>query len=454
MWAGENQARRIRELYFFSILRQDIGWFDTTEAGSLTTRMTGDTALIQEGISEKVGNCIQFFCTFLSGFAIAFTKGPRLAGVLTAVFPLLGATGAIMAKAISIKSSKGQDAYAEAGAVALSTFGGIRTVVAFGGEPKEIKRYASKLDIAYEAGKKKALIFGMGFGCIMSVIFLTYALAFWYGSVLVEEQLNDILSGSPTIGGLSGGEVLNVFFAIIIGAFSLGNAGAPLASVSAAGGAAQRIFETIDRKSAVDSSSKEGEKPDTVTGAIEFKDVAFFYPSRPDVPVLKKFSLSIKPGQTIGLVGSSGSGKSTIVKILERFYDPISGSVTLDGRDLKEYNIKWLRKQIGIVSQEPVLFSCTIRENLLYGLKEDWADIPKDELQNMMDDACKSANVYMFIKGLPRGYDTLVGEAGSQLSGGQRQRIAIARAIMRSPSILLLDEASSALDTQSERVRI
>jgi ABC-type multidrug transport system fused ATPase/permease subunit len=177
------------------------------------------------------------------------------------------------------------------------------------------------------------------------------------------------------------------------------------------------------------------------------------YPSRPDVPILDDFSLQIQPGITIALVGESGSGKSTIVKLLERFYDPVEGSVLLDGVNVKDLNISWLRKQIGFVGQEPVLFDMTVRENLLAGLKNtDSGELSPSQLNAKVEAACKDANAWDFIQSLPQGLDTPVGEAGSMMSGGQKQRIAIARAIMRDPSILLLDEATSALDTESERI--
>ena len=218
-------------------------------------------------------------------------------------------------------------------------------------------------------------------------------------------------------------------------------------------GAAAKIFATIDRVPAIDSASKEGLRPSSVTGEIILENIEFNYPSRPDVPIVKNLSLTFSAGKTTALVGASGSGKSTVISLIERFYDPHSGSVRLDGVDIRNLNLKWLRSQIGLVSQEPTLFATTIRGNVEHGLinTPHQNASPEEKLQ-LVKEACIKANADGFISKLPLGYDTLVGERGFLLSGGQKQRIAIARAIVSDPRILLLDEATSALDTQSEGV--
>ncbi|KAJ3256598.1 ATP-binding cassette, sub-B (MDR TAP), member 4 [Boothiomyces macroporosus] len=268
-------------------------------------------------------------------------------------------------------------------------------------------------------------------------MFNIYALTFWYGNTLVPDPMHT-------------GDVLNVFFAIIIGSFSLGNATPHITAIASALGAANGIFETIDRVSPIDALSPKGEKLESAKQDIEFKDIDFHYPSRKDVPILKKFNLKVKTGQTVALVGLSGSGKSTIVKLLERFYDPVSGSVLLGSTDIRNLNISWLRSNIGMVTQEPVLFDTTIKENIILGLDAEHANAP--DLSDRIENACRQANCWDFIQKLPDKLDTKVGEAGGMLSGGQKQRIAIARAIIKNPSIILLDEATSALDTESERV--
>ncbi|CAI2165412.1 8429_t:CDS:2 [Funneliformis geosporum] len=343
-----------------------------------------------------------------------------------------------MAKSVRGGTSKGQDAYAAAGSIAEQVFSNIRTVLAFGGQPRELARYSEKLELAYKSGKRKAIISGFGLSSMMLILFSSYSLAFWYGS-------KQILSGSKT-----SGDIFGAFLAVIIGAFSIGNASPYFGDVAAALGSAKNLFSTIDRKPLIDVTSTSGQKilpSSKFEGRIEFKNISFHYPSRPDVPILKGFSLTIEPNQTVALVGSSGSGKSTIVGLLERFYDPVEGEILIDGVSIKEWNLKFLRGLIGLVGQEPVLFPNTIRQNIAWGkVSEDGRQVGIEEIIEV----CKKANAQEFIEDLPKKYDTLVGDKGALLSGGQKQRIAIARALIKDPPILLLDEATSALDTDSE----
>jgi ATP-binding cassette, subfamily B (MDR/TAP), member 1 len=226
-----------------------------------------------------------------------------------------------------------------------------------------------------------------------------------------------------------------------------------LTAITQGRGAAAKIYATIDRVPPIDSASEDGLKPSQVSGEITFENVEFNYPSRPDVRVVKNLNLTISAGKTAALVGASGSGKSTVISLVERFYDPLSGSVRLDGVDLRELNLKWLRSQIGLVSQEPTLFSTTIRKNVEHGLVNTrHQNASPEEKFQLVKEACIKANADGFISKLPLGYDTVVGERGFLLSGGQKQRVAIARAIASDPRILLLDEATSALDTRSEGV--
>lgn len=226
-----------------------------------------------------------------------------------------------------------------------------------------------------------------------------------------------------------------------------------LQAISKAQGAAAKLYQTIDRVPSIDSSSADGLRLDHVKGVISFENVKFHYPSRPNVPILKGYTATFEAGQTVALVGASGSGKSTIVALTERFYDPIEGTVLLDGHDIKTLNVKWLRQQIGLVSQEPTLFATSVRGNVEHGLiGSKWENAPDAERFELVKKACIDANAHDFIMKLPDGYDTNVGERGMLLSGGQKQRVAIARAIVSDPKILLLDEATSALDTQSEGI--
>ncbi|CAF4425289.1 unnamed protein product, partial [Rotaria magnacalcarata] len=323
-------------------------------------------------------------------------------------------------------------AYGRAGAVAEEVFSSIRTVLSYGGQEREEKRYEQHLEDAKKSGIKKGAINGITIGTVWFLIYGAYALAFWYGAKLIREDHYNI------------GDVFIVFFSIIIAVFNLGQASPHIQALSQARAAAYLVWEVIDAPCKIISDSKTGVTKDDLTGDIRFSHVHFSYPSRSTVKILNGISFDIKHGQTIALVGSSGSGKSTCVQLLQRFYDPDEGSIFVDDRRVDEYNLKWLREHIGVVSQEPILFQATIRENILFG-----RDTATDA---EIHEAAKMANAHNFIMELPDKYETQVGDRGATLSGGQKQRIAIARALVRDPKILLLDEATSALDNESEKI--
>ncbi|MQL71843.1 hypothetical protein Taro_004156 [Colocasia esculenta] len=433
MVTGERQAARIRNLYLKTILRQEIAFFDKeTNTGEVVGRMSGDTVLIQDAMGEKVGKFIQLLSTFIGGFIVALVQGWLLTIVMLSTIPPLVLAGGIMAMVMTKMASRGQTAYAEASVIVEQTVGAIRTVASFTGEKLAVKKYSKSLKSAYKAGCEEGLAAGSGLGAVMCVMFFGYSLGIWYGGKLILDK------------GYTGGKVINVIFAVLTSSFSLGQA-SPCISAFAAGRAAGfKMFETINRKPEIDAYDTTGKKLDDIRGDIELKDVYFSYPARPDEQIFSGFSLSIPSGTTIALVGQSGSGKSTVISLIERFYDPQSGEVLIDGQNLKEFQLRWLRGKIGLVSQEPVLFASSIRENIAYG--KEGATI--EEIRA----AAELANASKFIDKMPQGLDTLVGEHGTQLSGGQKQRVAIARAILKDPRILLLDEATSALDAESEHI--
>uniref|UniRef100_A0A3Q4GPN6 ATP-binding cassette sub-family B member 5 n=1 Tax=Neolamprologus brichardi TaxID=32507 RepID=A0A3Q4GPN6_NEOBR len=434
LWAlaAGRQVKRIRILFFHQIMRQDIGWFDVNETGELNTRLTDDVYKIQEGIGDKVGMLIQGFTSFVVSFIIGLSKGWKLTLVILAVSPVLGISAALFSMVLTSFTSKEQTAYAKAGAVAEEVISSIRTVFAFSGQEKEIERYHKNLEDAKRMGIKKAISANLSMGVTFLFIYLSYALAFWYGSTL-------ILGDEYTIG-----TVLTVFFSVLIGAFSLGQTSPNIQTFASARGAAYKVYNIIDHVPSIDSYSEAGYKPECIKGDIEFKNVHFSYPSRADIKVLNGLNLTVKRGQTFALVGSSGCGKSTTIQLLQRFYDPQEGNVFVDGHDLRSLNVRHLREMIGVVSQEPILFATTITENIRYGR----TDVTQEEIKQ----AAKEANAYDFIMKLPDKFETLVGDRGTQMSGGQKQRIAIARALVRNPKILLLDEATSALDAESETI--
>uniref|UniRef100_A0A8C5RBK2 Bile salt export pump n=1 Tax=Leptobrachium leishanense TaxID=445787 RepID=A0A8C5RBK2_9ANUR len=429
--AAARQIQIVRTEYFRKIMRLDIGWFDCNSAGELNTRISDDINKINNAIADQVAIFIERISTFIFGFLIGFLGNWKLTLVIVAVSPLIGIGAGLMA--VARLTGRELKAYAKAGSVADEVLSSIRTVAAFGGEKREADRYDTNLIEAQAWGIRKGTIIGFFQGYMWCIIFLCYGLAFWYGSKLVIETKE-----------LTPGGLLQVFFGVLVAATNLGQASPCLEAFASGRAAATIIYETIDKNPVIDCMSEEGHKLDKVKGVIQFHDVNFQYPSRPDVKILSDLNITINPGETTAFVGPSGSGKSSTIQLIQRFYEPTDGKVTLDDHDIRTLNIQWLRSLIGIVEQEPVLFSTTIAENIRYG---------RDNVT--MDDiikAAKEANAYNFIMELPQQFDTLVGEGGGQMSGGQKQRIAIARALVRNPRILLLDMATSALDNESEAV--
>ncbi|KAG9459966.1 hypothetical protein H6P81_004474 [Aristolochia fimbriata] len=430
---GERQAARIRNLYLKTILRQDISFFDReTTTGEVVGRMSGDTVLIQDAMGEKVGKFIQLMSSFFSGLLIAFIQGWLLTLVMLSALPPLVVSGAAMSLIIHKMASRGQTAYSKSGAIVEQTISSIRTVASFTGEEQAIDKYKKSLTTAYKSGVYEGLATGTGFGAFLFFIFCAYALAVWYGARLILDK------------GYTGGDIVNIIMAVLTGSLSLGQASPCMTAFASGQAAAFKMFETIKRKPDIDAYDTKGKILDDINGDIELKDVYFSYPARPNEQIFSGFSLSIPSGTTSALVGQSGSGKSTVISLIERFYDPQAGEVLIDGINLKEFQLKWIREKIGLVSQEPVLFASTIKDNIAYG--KDGASI--EEIRA----AAELANATKFIDKMPEGFDTVVGEHGTQLSGGQKQRVAIARAILKDPRILLLDEATSALDAESERI--
>ncbi|XP_053570110.1 ATP-binding cassette sub-family B member 5 [Bombina bombina] len=431
--AAARQTRKMRKAFFHSVLSQDMSWFDVTKSGELNTRLTEDINKINDGIGDKVGHLFQNISTCLTGVIISLAYGWKLSLVMMATSPLVAISTAICSKMLVSLTSKELSAYAKAGAVAEEVLSSIRTVVAFGGQEKEIQRYTNNLGEAKKIGIKKAVASQLAVGLMYFIIYDSYGLGFWYGATLALYE-----------NGYTIGNVFMIFFNVVLSSYCIGQASSHFEAFSVARGAAYNIFNVIDQKSTIDSFSRDGHKPDNIKGNVEFKNVCFSYPSRPNVQVLKGLNLKIKAGQTVALVGQSGCGKSTTVQLLQRLYDPEEGMIAVDDQDIRSLNVRHYREFIGVVSQEPILFGTTISHNIKYGRD----NVTDEEIEK----AAKEANAYDFIMTLPDKFETLVGERGAQLSGGQKQRIAIARALVRNPKILLLDEATSALDTESESV--
>lgn len=449
-------GNNMRTRFFDSLIRQQPAFYDKAQAGVLTNLVVSDINLIQAGIGDKLATATHYITTFVAGIIVGLIYGWKMTLLVLAVTPLLIISGAIFGNASAEATGEGLGSYGEAGGIASETFSLIRTVTAFQGQKSESHRYESALKKAYKAAARAAVISGIGLGVAMFLILSTYGLAFWFGSTRVNSN------------EMSAGDVLLVFFALTLGASSLGTAGPAFKSFAKAQAAAPRVFDIIDAVSDIDPLDNDaGIIPEgDVHGHITFTDVDFSYndtKSDDNIPnlVLQKFNLNIPPGTSEALVGKSGCGKSTVARLIQRHYDPSQGSILLDGVDLRELNVRWLRAQIGVVSQMPSLFMMSIRDNIALGAGLKFSrdkstgktTVTRDEVTE--DDiiaAAKLANAHNFIMKLPEGYDTLLGERGAMLSGGQKQRVCIARALVRNPKILVLDESTASLDTESERL--
>lgn len=426
---GERIVARLREDVYRAILKQEIAFFDGRSTGELTSRLASDTTILQNTVSVNVSMALRNFATMVGGVSALVWTSPRLAAVMLAIVPPVAIGAVLYGRRVRALSREVQDALASASQVAEESISGLRTVRSFAAEELEAKRYAVAVTRSFDVAKRRAHMGGMfDFGASLAAFTVATAVL-WYGGHLV-------MDGSMTVGALT-----SFFVYTLVVAFSLAAVSDVWADFMRASGAGGRIFEILDR---VPGMASGGEKPEALAGSLELQDVTFRYPERPDAEVLSHVSLALRPGEVVALVGPSGSGKSTIAALLARMYDPISGSIVLDGRDLREFDVNWLRSQVGAVSQEPLLFARSIADNIRYA-RPSATDAE-------VEDAARTANAFDFVKRFPDAFDTLVGERGVQLSGGQKQRIAIARAVLKDPKILVLDEATSALDAESEHL--
>lgn len=426
--SGERIVLRLRQRLYERILGQDVAFFDFQRTGDLMSRLASDCTVLQNTVSVNVSMALRNLAQVLGGFAFMFYTSWQLSGLMLLLIPPVALAAAGFGKKIRQFSKKFQSSLAEASIVAEETISGIRTVKSFVQESTEVRRYRSALDESFLMARGRASAIAQFMTLAMVAGFAAISFVLWYGGRLV------------IAGDLSIGDLTQFLLYLMLVAIGVGSLGSLWGDIMAGIGASQRIFEILERPSSEDART--GMRPASIDGRLEFNEVHFHYPSRPDIEVLKGISLTVQPGQVVALVGSSGSGKTTLASLLTRFYEPTSGRLTLDGRELSSLQLSWLRDQIGIVSQEPVLISSTIEENIRYGRP--------DASQAEIVAAAQAANAEEFILGFPEGYATRVGEKGLQLSGGQKQRVAIARALLKSPRILILDEATSNLDTASE----
>lgn len=435
--AGEKIVMYLRSELFAKLTAQEIGFFDVTRTGEMVNRLASDCSLIQNTVSVNVSMGLRYLLQGIGGFVILFLISWKLTLVMTGILPLIGVATWFYGKHVKKYTKQVQDILAKATTVAEESLGNMRTVRSFVAEKKESKRYEDQVLNSYIYAKKRALVDGLFSSVSMLIADIAVTGVLFYGGTLV-------LKGEMSAGSLTS----FILYTITVG-FSLGALSSLYADLMKALGASERVFELIDRIPEIKHEG--GIIVDQPQGRIEFKNVYFNYPSRPDVKVLSCLNLQIPPGKVIALVGPSGGGKSTISQLISGFYHPQKGQVFFDGVDLVDIDPSFLRRQIATVSQEPVLFARSILENICYGDDDNGFEIDSEKQLRAIEVA-KMANAHGFITEFPEKYETMVGEHGTRLSGGQKQRVAIARALFTNPKVLILDEATSALDSESEHL--
>uniref|UniRef100_G1RWD1 ATP-binding cassette sub-family B member 10, mitochondrial n=1 Tax=Nomascus leucogenys TaxID=61853 RepID=G1RWD1_NOMLE len=431
--SGQRIVNRLRTSLFSSILRQEVAFFDKTRTGELINRLSSDTALLGRSVTENLSDGLRAGAQASVGISMMFFVSPNLATFVLSVVPPVSIIAVIYGRYLRKLTKVTQDSLAQATQLAEERIGNVRTVRAFGKEMTEIEKYASKVDHVMQLARKEAFARAGFFGATGLSGNLIVLSVLYKGGLLMG-------SAHMTVGELSS----FLMYAFWVG-ISIGGLSSFYSELMKGLGAGGRLWELLEREPKLPFNEGVILNEKSFQGALEFKNVHFAYPARPEVPIFQDFSLSIPSGSVTALVGPSGSGKSTVLSLLLRLYDPASGTISLDGHDIRQLNPVWLRSKIGTVSQEPILFSCSIAENIAYGA-DDPSSVTTEEIQRVAE----VANAVAFIQNFPQGFNTVVGEKGVLLSGGQKQRIAIARALLKNPKILLLDEATSALDAENE----
>jgi len=442
--AGERVVARLRKALFSHLLNLDIGFFDESKTGELLNRLSSDTSVLQDAVTINVSMGLRFAAQVIICIVAVFWIQWRLTLVMLSIVPVVVGAAIVYGRFIKKVGKAYQQMLADASTVAHEKLSSVRTVRSFAMERDEVGKYAAAVSKAYKQGAKRALGYGFFISMIMLVGQSAVIVVLWYGGTLVLQSAEHQAAhpDDHSHPGFNAGNLMAFLLYTVNLAAALGGLAGLFSSMMNAVGASDRIFQLFDRAAAI--ANVGGEVLPTFRGELQLKDVTFAYPTRPDVLVLDHVSLTIKPGTITALCGHSGSGKSSIIGLIERFYDPLSGALLVDGMPLTQLDVSWWRKQAALVAQEPVLFACSISDNILYG--SSVTD------HSAVVSAALTANAHTFVSNFPDGYSTLVGERGVQLSGGQKQRIAIARAVLADPRMLLLDEATSALDAESEHI--
>ena len=430
MTIGERIVADLRRDVFAHLMSLSPAFFDSSRSGELISRLTADTTQIKSAVGASVSIALRNFMLFIGATAMMVITSPRLSGLVLLAIPAIVLPLVAFGRWVRRLSRNAQDTLAEASAYASELVGAIRTVQAYTGEPLADQRFGGEVEQAYEAARSSTQARAVLTAIIIFIVFTSVVLILWIGS-------NDVLTGAISPGRL-GQFVLYTAFA----AAALGQLSEVWGEVSAASGAAERLFEILRVKSQIASPPSPQALPEPARGDVVLDHVSFAYPTRPQMLAVDEVSFSVRAGEKVAIVGPSGAGKSTLFHLLLRFYDPTSGTISLDGVPINAADPREIRKRIALVPQEPVVFAASARENIRFGRPE----ASDAEVERAAD----LAHATEFIRRLPGGLEAQLGERGVTLSGGQRQRIAIARAILRDAPLLLLDEATSALDAESE----
>src|SRR3954453_8645455 len=431
-WLGERTVADIRLAVHRNLLRLSPGFFEENRPAEITSRITVDTTIIEQVVGTTVSVALRNAILGIACIVILFALAPKLAlqimfGTSLVVFPI-----AILGRKVRAISSRSQDRIAAVGTVTSEVLGAMKIVQAFNQQDREANRFAEAVGNVFATAKRRILVRAMMTSIVIFLIFGAITMVIWNGAIQVAA------------GRLTGGTIAAfvLYGGLLAGAF--GNLSEVYGDLLRAAGASERLSELLDAEPDIRAPAKPARLPQPPRGQLEFEDVVFHYPTRPETSALNDFTLRVKPRERLALVGPSGAGKTTLFQLAERFYDPQRGRVLLDGVDLKDADPADIRARIAMVPQDTVIFAASARDNLRYG---NWA-ASEDQLWQ----AARDANAEEFLRALPDGLDTFMGEGGARLSGGHRQRIAIARALLRDAPLLLLDEATSALDAESERL--
>jgi ATP-binding cassette subfamily B protein len=426
---GDRIVADLRNQLYGAIMSQEMGFFDSRGTGELTSRLASDTQVLQNAVTSNLSMLLRFGAQGLGGAILLFVTSPKLSAILMIALPVVVGAAVVYGRMVRKLSREVQDAIARSTEVAEEAIAGIRTVRSFARERAEQGRYGQAVELSFTLARKRAAL-GAIFGGF--VTFLGYAAI----AVVLALGSRMVAAGDMTPGDLAAFILYTLMVAVSLGVLSN-----LYGDFMRAIGASERVFTLLDRVPLLPQAANPRVEPPR-TGTVRFEGVTFAYPTRPQVHALDDVSISLEPGHKLALVGPSGSGKSTIAHLIGRFYDPIDGKILIDGTDVRDWDTTVLRESIGVVAQEPLLFSGSIRDNVLYGR-------PGSSDPEVIE-ALRAANAWEFVSTFPEGLETLIGERGVRLSGGQKQRIAIARAVLKDPRILVLDEATSALDVESE----